>query len=115
MNRHILFTFLLFLLPFFMQEANLTAQLSKEPRLYVKTTQVNGDYMEITYEITSPGFVELHLFNPEKEKIWIRGRVTNRIGVDVIRIPRKPLKPGERYTFMLKYKGSDYNGSFYSE
>ena len=85
---------------------------NKAPRLYMKGTATQADYVEITYEVTFEGFVELHLFNREGKKIWIHGKVTDRAGVDRIRVPRKPLEPGQSYTFTLKYKGKDYNGRF---
>lgn len=83
-----------------------------DPRLYIKASSLNGDYMEINYDINAPGFVELHLFNPDKKKVWIKGRVSNRSGVDLIKIPKKGLKVSGRYTYILKYKGKDYSGSF---
>ncbi|MEO1447938.1 MAG: hypothetical protein AAFV07_00325 [Bacteroidota bacterium] len=84
------------------------------PRLYITATDQKPDYVEIKYEITLAGFVELHLFSPNGKKLWIKGRVTDRKGVDYIRIPKKPLKAGDRYTFVLKYKGKDYSSSFYA-
>ncbi|MEL6255654.1 MAG: hypothetical protein AAFR87_26855 [Bacteroidota bacterium] len=84
-----------------------------DPRLYIKASTPNGDYMEINYDINAPGFVELHLFNPDKKKVWIKGRVSNKSGVDKIRIPKKGLKSNGRWAFVLKYKGKDYNGSFF--
>ena len=86
-----------------------------DPRLYITNTASKADYVEITYEINIEGFVELHLFDQNGKKIWIRGRVTDRKGVDSIKIGKKPLKKGDRYTFVLKYKGKDYNGSFYAD
>lgn len=84
------------------------------PRLYITATDQKPDYVEVKYEITLAGFVELHLISPNGKKIWIKGRVTDRKGVDYIRIPKKPLKAGARYTFILKYKGKDYSSSFYA-
>lgn len=84
-----------------------------DPRLYIKASTPNGEYMEINYDINAPGFVELHLFNPDKKKVWIKGKVTNKSGVDKIRIPNKGLKVNGRWTFVLKYKGKDYEGSLF--
>lgn len=89
-------------------------QAQSDPRLYITATDQRPDYVEIKYEITLAGFVELHLFGPNGKKVWIKGRVTDRKGVDYIRIPTKPLKSGERYKFVLKYKGKDYSSSFYT-
>lgn len=109
----ILFPVFLFLFVQFVPEAQ--AAPKEDPRLYINRTDFKGDYMEINYEITNAGFVELHLFDPSGKKIWIKGKVTDRIGVDLIRIPKKPLKPGERYSFILKYKGKEYSGNFYTD
>ena len=87
-----------------------------DPKLYITSIKKTPDYVELTYEITMAGFVELHLFDPEGKKVWIKGRVTDRTGYDKIRIPAKGLKAkGERYTFILKYKGKDISGSFYAD
>ena len=89
---------------------------SAEPKLYISTPKKVPGYLELTYEITMAGLVELHLFDPDGKKVWIKGRVTDRAGFDKILIPAKGLKrKGERYTFILKYKGKDYNGSFYAD
>ncbi|MDX2248528.1 MAG: hypothetical protein SF052_17215 [Bacteroidia bacterium] len=86
-----------------------------DPRLYITKLEQKPEFVEIAYEITMAGFVELHLFDPEGKKVWIKGRVTDRIGVDKILVPRSPLKSGQRYTYFLRYKGKDYSGSFYAE
>jgi hypothetical protein len=79
----------------------------------VESTTNKGAFVEINYDINFPGFVQLYLFNAEKEQIWIKGNVTDRIGKGFFRISTTPLKTGERYSFILKYKGKDYTGSFY--
>lgn len=91
----------------------LQADAPKDPKLYIKSETVKTEYVEIVYEVTFEGFVEIHLFNPEGKKIWIKGKVTDRQGIDKIRVSRKPLVDGERYTYILKYKGKDYEGRFY--
>ncbi|MDX1906804.1 MAG: hypothetical protein SF053_07190 [Bacteroidia bacterium] len=88
--------------------------LHREPRLYINSTVNSTDFVEIIYEVNSPGFIELHLFDKAGKKIWIKGKVTDKAGADAIKIPRKPLVKDDRYTFVLKYKGKDYNGSFYA-
>lgn len=102
---------LVFLLP---MTAGVQAGSPKDPKLYIKSETVRNDYVEIVYEVTFEGFVELHLFNPDGKKIWIKGKVTDRTGLDKIRVPRGPLKDGERYSFTLKYKGKEYEGRFYT-
>ncbi|RMG20163.1 MAG: hypothetical protein D6730_20370 [Bacteroidetes bacterium] len=85
------------------------------PRLYLNATEVHPQYIELKYEISNPGYVELHLIDKEGNKVWIKGVVHDTQGEQRFRIPRKPLEPGQRYTFVLKYKGRDYRGSFYNE
>lgn len=87
---------------------------SADLRLYITGTVPEKDYIEIRYDITAPGFVELHLMDASGKKLWIKGKVTDRKGLDYIRVPRAPLKPGERYPYILKYKGKDYSGTLYS-
>ena len=72
------------------------ANVMTDPKLYINSPTNRGDKMLIQYEVNMPGFVELHLFDKEGEKIWIKGKVTDRIGQDYIAIPRKPLKIGDR-------------------
>lgn len=84
------------------------------PRLYINSVDNRGAYFEIQYEITAPGYVELHLLDENEEKLWVTGKVTDRSGVDVHRIPSSPLKAGKRYAFILKYKGTDYSSFFYT-
>ena len=84
------------------------------PKLYKSSPVVEPSVVKIPFEITNPGFVELQLFNDEKERIWIKGKVVNRVGKSYIAIPRKPLKPNKRYEYILKYKGKDYSSSFYA-
>ena len=89
--------------------------LTIAPRLYYKDAKIMERYVELQYEITNPGYVELHLTNREGKKVWIKGKVHDKSGDQYFRIPRKPLKADERYTFVLKYKGRDYSGSFYNQ
>ncbi|MEM6263423.1 MAG: hypothetical protein AAGI38_13000 [Bacteroidota bacterium] len=84
------------------------------PRLYINNTTQNDKYVLINYEITYGGYVEIHLFDTEGQKIWIHGQVAEKIGDHTFRIPVKPLKPGSRYTYFFRYKGEEYSGSFYA-
>lgn len=86
---------------------------STPARLYIKSTEQKRDFVAITYEINFPGFVELHLFNSDGEKLWIKGNVTDRKGLGVVRVPIKPLEPGKFYPYILKYKGRDYKGTIF--
>lgn len=86
----------------------------KSPRLYINKVEQRGEYFEIEYEVTAPGYVELHLSDNEDKKLWVTGKVTDRTGVDLHRIPVQPLKPGKRYGVILKYKGKDYSTFFYT-
>ena len=88
------------------------AQVS--PRLYINNTRVADKYIEIDYDITFGGFVELHLFDENDKKIWIHGEVNKKLGSYTFRIPAKPLTPGVRYTYYFLYKGEEYHGSFYA-
>ncbi|MEZ4825964.1 MAG: hypothetical protein R3C61_06675 [Bacteroidia bacterium] len=106
-----LLTFILVVLPAATSKAG---KPTVDPRLYITKLEQKPEFVEITYEITMAGFVELHLFDPDGKKVWIKGRVTDRIGVDKILIPRSPLKSGQRYTYFLRYKGKDHSGSFYA-
>lgn len=38
-------------------------------KLYLGQVNANGDLMEINYEITSAGYVEIHLIDPKGKKI----------------------------------------------
>lgn len=109
-----LISFLLLIGILFPLASGLQADISKDPKLYIKSETVHNNYVEIVYEVNIEGFVELHLFNPEGKKIWIKGKVTDREGLDKIRVSRKPLETGQRYTYTLKYKGKDYEGRFYN-
>ncbi len=109
--KNILLTFLLILL------ANTTfAQLSDHyiaPKLYMGSTSQNGTNMEVAYEITVPGFVELHLIDATGKKIWIKGFVKQK-GNHIFKIPVEPMKKNEKYEFLLKYKGKEEKSWFYS-
>lgn len=83
------------------------------PRLYLKGHDTKEKYIVLNYEVTHAGYVELHLSNKKAEKIWIKGKVIDQKGIYKFPIPRKPLEDGERYTYILKFKGKDYSGSFY--
>lgn len=108
---------LVFLLLFGITGPSVKAQYSaasQPPKLYINSVDNRGEYFEVTYEITAPGYVELHLNDEEEKKLWVTGKVTDRVGVDVHRIPTSPLKAGKRYSFILKYKGKDYPSFFYT-
>lgn len=107
--------FLSFLLGLVVLVPLLTAATLADPKLYVNSPQSRTDHVRIQYEVNMPGFVELHLFDPEDKKIWIKGKVTDRVGLDYIAIPKKPLQAGERYRIVLKFKGKDYKSSFYAD
>ncbi|MEO0898902.1 MAG: hypothetical protein AAFY71_20990 [Bacteroidota bacterium] len=100
---------LLFVSPLMGQTSSSTTPL----RLRIKNKINKGEYYEIQYEITKPGFVELHLYNSKYEKLYIKGRVTDRTGLDKIRFSTKPLESGKHYPFVLKYKGKDYKGTIF--
>ena len=93
--------------------ASLSAQ-QHPPRLYINQTRVMDNVIEIDYDITYGGFVELHLFDQSGKKIWIKGVVNQKLGSFTFKIPTRPLKAGERYTYFFRYKGDEYNGSFYA-
>lgn len=88
--------------------------LWNEPRLYLTKTLVHEQYVSVKYEINFPGFVELQLFNPLGERIWVKGVVNDKKGESEFRIARKPMEDGKRYTFIVRYKGKDHSGSFYN-
>lgn len=90
------------------------AHAQVEPRLYINDVSVGSDQVSINYDITFGGFVEIHLFDESGKKVWINGVVNNRVGTYTFRVPGKPLKPGQRYTFFFRYKGAEYHGSFYA-
>jgi len=87
----------------------------EESRLYIKEVTVYEKYVSIVYEINYPGFVELHLFDPEGDKIWINGEVADESGKNEYKIARDPMEEGKRYSFTLKYKGKDYTRGFTNE
>jgi hypothetical protein len=94
-----------------------SAQTASEPRLYYKGSAFmqNKEAMLIRYEVNTPGFVELHLFNAEGKKVWIKGKVSEKLdSEEFIPVPVKPLESGKRYSFILKYKGKEYSGNFYA-
>ncbi|MDB4285943.1 hypothetical protein N9933_01415 [bacterium] len=84
------------------------------PRLYINNTVMSDRTVNIEYDITYGGFVEIHLFDQENKKVWIYGVVNKKLGSYVFKIPTKPLNPGERYTYFFRYKGEEYSGSFYA-
>ena len=92
--------------------------MTMAPWLSYKEAKVFDKYIELTYEISNPGYVELHLQDRDRKEIWVKGQVHDSAKEEELqgfKIPRKPLKSGERYGFVLKYKGKDYRGSFYNE
>ena len=101
---------------FCLSHLSLSAQTQTQAasKLYKSSAVIEATVVKIPFEITNPGFVELQLFNADKERIWIKGKVVNRVGKSYIAIPRKPLKPNQRYEYILKYKGKDYPSSFYA-
>ena len=92
--------------------STLYAQIS--PRLYINDTRVTQKAVEIDYDITYGGFVEIHLFDEDGKKLWIHGVVNKKLGTYTFRIPLKPLEPGIRYNYYFLYKGEEYHGSFYA-
>ena len=86
----------------------------EDHRLDINEIKVQESYVQIDYEITFGGFVVLHLKNSTGEKIWVKGKVEDTAGNFIFRISRKPLELEKRYSFILKYKGKDYSGSFYN-
>ncbi len=86
-----------------------------EPRLYVEEITIYDTYIDVKYEVNYPGFVELHLFDPEGEKVWIKGVVADHSGIHHFKISRKPMVEGKRYSFIMKFKGKDYSRSFQND
>lgn len=84
------------------------------PSLYINATNPNSSFVEIEYDINYGGFIELHLIDESGKKVWIHGVVNDKLGTYKLRIPTKPLKSGERYSFYLRYKGKKYDSSFYA-
>ncbi len=118
--KNILLLFVIFLslsagTPISTQETVITVPSQGTPRLYITGTEMATKAVVIKYDVTYAGFVELHLFDQEGSKVWIKGKVVDKVGSHVFPIPRKPLASGSRYSFILKYKGGEYSGSFYTE
>lgn len=90
------------------------ADYYEEPKLYLGQVNANGDLMEINYEITTAGYVEIHLIDPKGKKVWIRGQVRNKKGSYAFKIPSGPMEKNARYEFILKFKGKEEKSSFYS-
>jgi hypothetical protein len=88
------------------------ASFESDPKLYLSGAEVTPTQVFIRYDITFAGFVELHLFDATGKKIWIKGVVDKDLGSHEIIVSTKSMKPGESYTYKLKYKGKDYDGSF---
>ncbi|MFN0200643.1 MAG: hypothetical protein ACKVTZ_03945 [Bacteroidia bacterium] len=84
------------------------------PALMLTGIEENATHVVIAYEITHPGYVELHLYNEKKKRVWIKGKVDEKPGKGALKIPVEPLKPNEKYEYLLKYKGTDNKGFFYS-
>lgn len=85
------------------------------PVLYITgTSDEDAKNVEISYEISHTGFVELHLIDSKKNKVWIKGYVIPKTGKHVFKVPIEPMKVDEKYDFILKFKGKDYAGSFLS-
>jgi hypothetical protein len=101
----------------FLLLATLTTTLTAQqdpPRLYINQTNMAASFVEIAFDVNYGGFVEMHLFDEDDKKIWIYGRVFDKSGNFIFKIPTKPLKAGKRYRYYLRYKGEEYNGSFYA-
>ena len=84
---------------------------SEEVVLHLKPTLVSGTTVSIGYEITYPGYIEFHLYNPEGEKIWITSAIKEK-GEHIQSLRRDKLSSGEIYTFEFFYKGQRFPGSF---
>lgn len=82
------------------------------PRMVMSGASNSGKFVEISYNINYAGFVEIHLFNGEGKKVWIKGQVIEETGDHKFRVPTKPLKSGQNYSFILMYKGKEHPGTF---
>lgn len=111
----IAFTFTFLMTPSVSPALPVPQPLQGTPRLYITGTQMTPNAVLLKYDVTYAGFVELHLFDQQGDKIWIKGNVVDKVGAHIFPIARKPLKTGERYSYILKYKGKEYTGSFYAE
>lgn len=90
-------------------------QTDSNPKLVLAGVDFTPSHVIIRYDITFPGFTELHLFeNSTNKKVWIHGVADKEIGSQEMRVPARNMKPGETYKFILKYKGKDYAGTFQS-
>lgn len=96
-------------------QGKIATAFSDIPRLSLGEIQIFDEFIEIPYEINFGGFVELHLKNDERETIWVKRVVNDKMGNYALRIARKPLEANKRYSFEIKYKGRDYFGSFVNE
>lgn len=108
---------LLLALGFSTYMGHLHAQVSEyyeEPKLYLGQVGANGTLMEINYEITTAGYVEIHLIDPKGKKVWIKGQVRNKKGNFAFKIPTEPMEKNARYEFILKFKGKEEKSTFYS-
>lgn len=85
----------------------------EEPRLYVGSSATVGSAVEVSYETTTAGFVELRLTDDKGKVVWIKGVVKPK-GKHVFKIPTEPMEKNIRYEFVLKFKGKDESGWFYS-
>ena len=84
------------------------------PRLYINETRMSPQFVEIDYDINYGGFIEIHLFDEDGKKVWIFGVVKDKVGSYTFKVPTKPLRAGDRYSYHFTYKGEEYHGSFYA-
>lgn len=88
-------------------------QTDSDPKLFLTGVDFTSSHVIIRYDITFPGFTELHLFESStSKKVWIHGVADKEIGSQEMRVPTRNMKPGETYKYILKYKGKDYEGTF---
>ncbi|MFK7973188.1 MAG: hypothetical protein AB8F95_22660 [Bacteroidia bacterium] len=104
---------ILFILTLGFAAAPLAAQ-QDPPRLYINQTNMSSQFVTIDFDINYGGYIEMHLFDEDGKKIWIYGVVKDKMGKHSFKIPTKPLRTGERYSYHFRYKGEEYNGSFYA-
>jgi hypothetical protein len=90
------------------------AEYYEAPKLYLGSANLVGKMMEVGYEITTPGYVELHLIDANGKKVWIKGQVRNKKVTYTFKIPTEPMTKNMRYEYLLRFKGKEEKSFFSS-
>jgi hypothetical protein len=82
-----------------------------DAKIDLKSSEIEGSFVVIRYEIPYSGMVEIRLFDANGQKIW-QNQYEHTFGKNQIVLKASKFNPGQTYAYQLNYKRDQITRNF---